>query len=78
VGHLFILDGLSTCRPDWLQEVLLPYDNDQDSTELLQELTVKSSNDRWFCLEQSIIKYKGRLMIGANLALQTKLIASLK
>jgi hypothetical protein len=40
-------------------------------------LAVQSPNAKGYYLEQGLIKYKGRLVIGDNLALQTKLIASL-
>jgi hypothetical protein len=40
-------------------------------------LTVQSPNAKGFSLEQGLIKYKGRLFIGSNLALQTKIISSL-
>jgi hypothetical protein len=44
---------------------------------LLQQLAVHSPDDKGHVLAHGIIKYKGRMMIGDNLALQTKLIAQL-
>jgi hypothetical protein len=58
-------------------KVLNTYITDAHATTLFQELTVKSPNDKGYSLEQGIIKYKGRIFIGNNLALQTKLIAAL-
>jgi hypothetical protein len=43
----------------------------------MQELTVQSPNEKGYALHQGLITYKGRLFIGDNLALQTKLISSL-
>jgi hypothetical protein len=68
---------VSSCKPDWLQEVLNTYTTDPTTTELLQTLAVHSPNDKGFYLEKGLIKHQGRLYIGANMALQMKLIASL-
>lgn len=77
VGHLLEIQTVSTSRPEWLQEVINSYTNDAHTVTLLQELAIKSPNDQGYILEQGLIKFKGRLYIGENLALQTKLIASL-
>jgi hypothetical protein len=76
VGHL-LATQVSSCRPDWLQEVLNSYTTDAVTTSLLQELAIQSPKEKGFSLDQGLIKYKGRLVIGANSALQTKLIAAL-
>lgn len=76
VGHL-LATQVSSCRPDWLQEVLNSYTTDPVMTTLLQELAVHSPNERGYSLDHGLIKYKGRLVIGENSALQTKLIATL-
>ncbi|KAM0826813.1 hypothetical protein ACQ4PT_068628 [Festuca glaucescens] len=77
VGHLLATTLVSTCKPDWLQEVLNTYATDPIATELLQTLAVHSPNDKGFYLEKGLIKHQGRIYIGDNLALQTKLISSL-
>jgi hypothetical protein len=46
-------------------------------TILLQQLALHSPDAKGYSLTHGLIKYKGRLVIGANLALQTKLIAQL-
>jgi len=76
VGHLLEIQT-SSCRPDWLQEVLNSYATDPAMTTLLQELAIHSPNGRGYSLENGIIKYHDRMVIGENLALQTKLIAAL-
>jgi hypothetical protein len=68
---------ISICRPDWLQEVMNSYITDPDMTVLLQHLAVQSPNDKGYSLENGIVKLQGRIVIGANLALQTKVIAQL-
>jgi hypothetical protein len=74
VGHLM---EISTCRPEWLQEVLNSYTTDKDMTELLQQLTVHSPDEKGYSLDHGIIRYQGRMVIGTDLAVQTKLIAQL-
>jgi hypothetical protein len=73
VGHLM---DISICRPDWLPEVINSYITDPDMT-VLQHLAVQSPNDKGYSLENGIVKLQGRIVIGANLALQTKVIAQL-
>jgi hypothetical protein len=77
VGHLLATTLVSSCQPDWVQEVTNTYATDKMASELLQQLAVVSPNEKGFYLEQGLIKHKGRIYIGDNLSLQTKLIASL-
>ena len=77
VAHRFETQTLSVCRPDWVQEVLNSYHTDTEMMTLLQQLAIHSPDDKGYALEHGLIKYKGRLVIGENLALQTKLVASL-
>jgi hypothetical protein len=74
VGHLL---EMSVCQPDWLHEVTNSYTTDPDMTILLQQLALHSPDAKGYSLTHGLIKYKGRLVIGANLALQPKLIAQL-
>jgi hypothetical protein len=77
VGHLLEVQSVSSCRPDWVMEVQNSYNNDADMQQLLQQLTIASPDTKGFTLDNGLIKYKGRLVIGDNLALQTKLIAAM-
>lgn len=77
VGHLLELDALSMCQPQWLQEVANSYETDPDSQELLTKLAVINTDDQGRTLQQGVIRQRGRIWIGANSALQTKLIAAL-
>jgi hypothetical protein len=45
--------------------------------ELLQHLLIYSSNEKGYSLEHGIITLQERIVIGSNLALQTKLISQL-
>ena len=76
VGHLLEAHAISTLQPDWVQEVSNSYVTDTVATQLLQELAIQSPNAKGYALKKGLITYKGRMYIGANLALQTKLIAA--
>uniref|UniRef100_A0A453D1X9 Integrase zinc-binding domain-containing protein n=1 Tax=Aegilops tauschii subsp. strangulata TaxID=200361 RepID=A0A453D1X9_AEGTS len=77
VGHLLALDALSVCQPQWLQEVANLYETDADAQELLAKLALCDTDDQGRTLQQGVIRQCGRLWIGANTVLQTKLIAAL-
>lgn len=77
VGHLLEIQTASSCRPEWVTEVLDTYTTDPDMQILLQQLALHSPNEKGYSLEQGLIKFKGRLVIGNNLAMQTKLISNL-
>lgn len=77
VGHLLNCQALTLCQPDWLIEVLHTYDMDSTAQNLLRHLAILSPDNKGYALDNGLIKYKGRLYIGASLALQTKLIDAL-
>ena len=77
VGHLFTVTATSTCQPSWIQEVCNSYRTDAKARGLLQALTICSPDTHGHELDRGMIKYKGRLWIGNNAALQTKLISEL-
>uniref|UniRef100_A0A453FKE3 Reverse transcriptase/retrotransposon-derived protein RNase H-like domain-containing protein n=1 Tax=Aegilops tauschii subsp. strangulata TaxID=200361 RepID=A0A453FKE3_AEGTS len=77
VAHLLQLDALSICRPDWAQAILNSYEADPEAMDLLAQLAVKSPDSRGYSLDKGLIRYNGRLYIGNQLALQTKLISAL-
>lgn len=77
VGHLLALDALSLCQPQWLQEVANSYETDTESQELLAKLAVTAIDDQGLTLHNGVIRQRGRLWIGANSVLQTKLVAAL-
>jgi hypothetical protein len=64
------------CQPKWTQEVASSYAIDNEAQMLLAELAVYSPNKEGFPLNQGLIRFKGRLWIGNNTALHTKLISA--
>jgi hypothetical protein len=77
VGHLMTANALSICQPMWLQEVANSYETDDVAQNLLTRLAVHSPNEEGYSLHQGLIRFHNRLWIGANTALQTKLISAL-
>jgi len=54
--------------------VLNSYVTDPHAQSLLTRLDITSPDSAGFLLDKGLIKYKGRIWVGANSALQTKLI----
>ena len=76
VGHMMAIQAVSTVQPVWIQEVLNSYTTDLRAQQLLQQLAVSSPNQQGFSLAQGLIWQNGKVWIGQNSALQTKLIAA--
>jgi hypothetical protein len=74
VGHMFSLQAVSTAQPVWLQEVLNSYVVDVAAQLLLQKLAIDPTAEPPYSLENGLIKYKGKIWVGSNAGLQTKLI----
>lgn len=64
-------------QPRWLQEVVNSYVTDPEAQKKLTELAVSSPDEHGYTLNAGIIRFRGRVWIGANSALQTKLIHAL-
>lgn len=76
VGQFFACSSVSLVQPPWIQEIVNSYAVDMQAQKLLQELAVISPNDQGYELVGGLIKHKGRVWIGENSALQTKIIAA--
>lgn len=74
VGHAFALKGVSSSHPVWIQKVINSYVIDSEAQELLQKLAVTPEADPDFTLQKGLLRHQGRIWIGANSALQTKII----
>ena len=77
VGHLLSIQVVSETKPIWIQEVLNSYATDPRAQAILTRLAVHSPDEEGYNLEQGLIKYRSKVWIASNSALQTKLIASL-
>ena len=74
VGHLYHIQAISIAQPLWIQEVINSYEVDTKAQELLLQLSVTDSNEHGYSLKKGIIRYHGRIWVGSNTGLQTKLI----
>ncbi|KAK1607032.1 hypothetical protein QYE76_030705 [Lolium multiflorum] len=77
VGHLMAIQTCAEIQPVWMQEVVNSYATDPDAQRRLTELALSSPDDHGYSLQQGLIRYQGRVWLGANSALQTKLISAL-
>jgi hypothetical protein len=77
VGHRMALQAVATVQPAWIQEVVNSYTTDPAAQSLLTKLVVHSPDDNGFSLHQHLIRHHGKVWIGSNSALQTRLIAAL-
>lgn len=69
--------AVTTVTPLWLQEVARGYEQDPFSSQLVTELSIDHAARKHFTFHGGIIRYKGRVWVGANAALQHKLISEL-
>ena len=76
VAHLHTLQAISMVRPNWLQEVLHSYATDPRAQKLLTQLAIHSPDMAGYSLDNGIIRYKNKLWIAQNSALQTNIIAA--
>lgn len=70
--HLF---ALSSVVPAWLQEVESGYQDDLEASKLLTSHAMAKCSP--YCLQDGLIRYKGRLWLGSNSTQQTKVLAAL-
>jgi hypothetical protein len=76
VAYVRTLQSVSAVKPSWIQEVLNSYQTDPQAQALLTELAISSPNAAGFMLDQGLITQQGKIWIGSNSALQTKLISA--
>jgi hypothetical protein len=76
VGHMMAIQAVSLVQPAWIQEVLDSYTIDIQARQLLQRLVVTSPDNQGYNLDKRLIWHQGKVWIGSNSALQTKIIAT--
>jgi hypothetical protein len=77
IGHLMAIQACSTIQPTWLQEVLSSYATNLQAQERIARLALVSPDKHGYDLANGLIRFNRCIWIGANLAIQTKLIAAL-
>lgn len=66
--------AISVGVPVWIQEVIKGYVSDPFSSQLLTELTVNREARNHFSLQDGLLRYKGRVWVGNNSDLRSKLM----
>lgn len=74
VAHLFTVQAMSASRPVWVQEILNSYTVDPAAQEMLTKLAIDVEACPGFQLQEGLIRQEGKIWVGANAGLQTKLI----
>ena len=77
MGHMMAIQSVSAVQPFWIQEVLNSYVTDSQAKALLSRLAISNPDPLGYSLHDGLIRYKDRIWIGCNSALQTKLITAL-
>ena len=77
MGHLMAIQLVSSAQPVWAQEVLNSYATDPHAKALLSRLAISNPDSQGYSLHSGLIRYKDKIWIDSNSALQTKLIAAL-
>jgi hypothetical protein len=73
---MMAIQAVSSIQPAWIQEVLNSYTTDPNAQQLLQQLAISSPDQQGYHLQQGLIWQHGKIWIGQNSALQTKIIAA--
>lgn len=68
--------AVSTLQAIWLKELVDEYASNANTAKLLTDLAVQSPSGH-FSLQDGVIKYKGRVWVGHNSAIQLKIVQSL-
>lgn len=75
--HQCKLQAVSTLTPSWMEEILQGYQSDAEAQDLITQLTINPEAKPHFSLVQGILRYKGKVWLGNNIALQQKVTSAL-
>lgn len=68
--------AVSSCSPQWLEQVVQSYQLDTHAQELMLKLAVDGQAVPNFSFKNGILRYKNRVWIGQNTTLQSQIIAA--
>ena len=77
VGHMMAIQAVSSAQPQWIQEVTNSYVTDKEAQALLARLALVSPDDHGFSLDKGVIRKQGKIWVGHNSAVQTRIIAAM-
>lgn len=52
---------MSECVPSWIQKLIVGYEDDPITHQLLTELSISSEGKKHYTITKGVITYKGRL-----------------
>lgn len=58
--------ALSTCQPDWIQQVKLGYEEDPEALKLLKLWEEEGQLPQEYSVNEGLIKHRGRVWLGSN------------
>lgn len=67
----------SAARPAWISEVLASYSQDQKFKDMISQLVTTPADVPNYALQQGILRYKHKIVIGNDKMLRTKLVLAL-
>jgi hypothetical protein len=75
-AHVESIMAMSTCQTQWLEPVLESYSADEYTKELVTKVTLDGSTVPNFSWQQVLLRYKGRIWLGADPGLQRQLLSA--
>lgn len=73
-SHCF---AASSCTPQWLEDVVAGYADDPAALELMAKLSLHPESVPHFTFTNGVLRYKNRIWLGNNSALQQKVLTAL-
>ena len=67
----------SVITPTWIESIEHSYQQDTHCQEILQKLLISPDSEKDYNVTAGIIRYKGKILVGNNADLKTKLIQAL-
>lgn len=71
------LSALSVCVPTWLDEVTAGYVDDPHTRSLMAQVLLKPASFPQYTVQDGVLRYKGRIWLGANSSLELKVLNAL-
>ncbi|XP_066365145.1 uncharacterized protein [Miscanthus floridulus] len=74
--HLEQLMAISSITHQWLEAVVLSYQEDLEANKLLSQLSLNPESVPSYSLVQGVIRYKGRIWLGSSKPLQQQVLTA--
>ena len=75
-SHDSICAAVSSCTPQWVSSVLEGYQTDEVALAMLAKLAIDPLSVPNFTLSEGVLRYKNKIWIGSNEALQQQLLGA--